>query len=381
MIRRDDVKWWLLEARKHPEAATEIIEALAERLIALDAENERLRAEILRLEREGPGGGDFAQLTALRHRVARLQALLDSHGVGEPAVIFLSQHLGAARVDLSRVRLAAERDEPIFERHALVQLRALLLARAQDELLLMTSRGRALRLPPADVPPTEELGGLRLLEGRLQKGEWLAAGRAVGRSPRFWTVVTRRGYVRQFLRAAFDRDAAQGQPIVESPISRDVPVAIVDGDEGDLLVITRWGKLARFPQRAIDAQGSLALEAGADDEVVGALPVTAEGEIVVVTSAGLALRRETAQFEARSQPGGEGRAIIHAYDVLGAFAPDPEAVLLLATYSGRVALVDVADVPNYERLGKGVQVVDFSRDPAAGVALVPGSFAQVYLTG
>ena len=46
-----------------------------------------------------------------------------------------------------------------------------------------------------------------------------------------------------------------------------------------------------------------------------------------------------------------------------------------------MALVDVADVPNYERLGKGVQVVDFSRDPAAGVALVPGSFAQVYLTG
>ena len=43
MIRKDDVKWWVAEAEKHPEAASSIVEELAKRLLALDVENERLR--------------------------------------------------------------------------------------------------------------------------------------------------------------------------------------------------------------------------------------------------------------------------------------------------------------------------------------------------
>ena len=43
MIRKGDVQWWVLEARKYPEAAPIAIEFLAERLSELDKENEDLR--------------------------------------------------------------------------------------------------------------------------------------------------------------------------------------------------------------------------------------------------------------------------------------------------------------------------------------------------
>lgn len=43
MIRKGDVQWWVLEAKKHPQSVPTIIEELAKRLAELDAENERLR--------------------------------------------------------------------------------------------------------------------------------------------------------------------------------------------------------------------------------------------------------------------------------------------------------------------------------------------------
>ncbi|NLE99452.1 MAG: hypothetical protein GX601_00590 [Anaerolineales bacterium] len=386
MIRTGDIKWWLIEAKRHPEAAPEIIEALAARLVELDGENERLRAEILQLEREGAGGADIRQVSALRQQVERLQSLLESQGAGEPAALLISQPLHAARVPLSALRLAVEPGvemaQRFFRSGALLRLALLLLARPHDELLLLTSRGRALTMLPADVSAVSGADGqatLTPIEGRLQQGEWLTGGAAVGRPPRFWTVVTQRGFVRQYLRAAFERDASQGGRVIESPIARDVPVAIVDGDEGDLLLCTRWGRVARFPQRTIEAQGSLALELEPDDEVVSALSLPAEREIVFVTMAGLAVRRATAQFEARTRPGGEGRAAIQAFDVLGAFPYDGGSALVLATYSGRLVALPLAHLPLQERLGHGSPLADFARDPAAAAALAPGVYAQVYL--
>ncbi|MEA3340707.1 MAG: hypothetical protein U9R15_12125 [Chloroflexota bacterium] len=41
MTSKDDVKWWGLEAKKHPESVATIIEELARRLIELDVWAER----------------------------------------------------------------------------------------------------------------------------------------------------------------------------------------------------------------------------------------------------------------------------------------------------------------------------------------------------
>ncbi|MCK4315768.1 MAG: hypothetical protein KAX24_08355, partial [Anaerolineae bacterium] len=54
MIRKSDVQWWVLEAKKHPESAPAIIKELAKRLVELDTENEHLREKIIRLQRRAP---------------------------------------------------------------------------------------------------------------------------------------------------------------------------------------------------------------------------------------------------------------------------------------------------------------------------------------
>jgi DNA gyrase/topoisomerase IV subunit A len=208
----------------------------------------------------------------------------------------------------------------------------------------------------------------------LGDNEQLAVVVGVADPPRFWTVVTRRGYVRQLIHIYFDRKGAQGESLVESPFHNDAPVALVDGDRGDLMVFTRWGKWTRFPHRAIDSQGSVALELEPDDEVVAALAVESDAEVLVATAAGYAMRRDTARLEARTRPGGAGKTLIQAFDVLGAFPYEPDGGLLYLSYSGKLTFVAARDVSHHERYGKGTQMCDLTRDPAVALVFVPQPF-------
>jgi DNA gyrase/topoisomerase IV subunit A len=272
---------------------------------------------------------------------------------------------------LSQVQQLAREARPLPGK-APGRLGRLLLARPDAELSLLTSQGRGHKTLLADVPPLVAGGDWSVAEGpELVPGEWLTAAAAVTEPPRFWTVVTRRGFVRQFLRIRFDRQLAQGDQLIESPIRNDVPVALVNGDEGDLLVLTRWGRGVRFSQRVIEGQGSMALELEPDDEVVAALPLPSDTQILVVTAAGFAVRRDTVQFKARSKPGSAGKGLIQAFDVLGVLPHESEAHLLYLTYSGKLALVPVADIPLYTQSRKGSRVRTFDRDPAVAVTLVP----------
>jgi len=381
MIRKGDVQWWMLEAKKHPESAPTIIAELAKRLTELDAENEQLRDKIIRLQRRTPAAADSAEVNSLRRKVATLQGLLNSLADGEastePSVVFLSDQLQSARMSLSQVQRLAHEGRPALGSRALLGRRCwLLLARPHDELLLLTNQGRGLKVLPSDLPSLVEGGDWPITEGQgVAVDERLTAAVAVAELPRFWTVVTRRGYVRQFIRIGFDRKLAQGDQLVESPFHNDEPVAIVNGDRGDLLLLTRWGKGVRFPQRAIAGQGSLALELDPDDGIVTALPLLSDTEILIVTASGYAARRDTARplFKARSRPGGAGKTIIQAYDVLGVFPYEPQARLLYLTYSGKLAFVSTAGISLHKRSRKGTQVHDFGRDPAVAVAFVPGA--------
>ena len=375
MIREGDVQWWVLEAKKHPQSAPTIIEELAKRLVELDAENERLRDEIIRLQHRAPAAAGSAEVSALRHEVTTLRRLLESEASGEPSVVFLSDRLQAARAPLPQVERLAHEGRPALDSRALLGHRCLLLlAHPHHELLMLTSQGRGLKMQPSDVPSLVEGGDWPISEGQeLAAGERLTAAVAVAEPPRFWTVVTRRGYVRQFLRIGFDRNLARGDQLIESPFHNDEPVAIVNGDRGDLLLITRWGKGVRFPQRAIAAQGSVGLELDPDDEVIAALPLPSDTEILIVTAAGYVMRRDTSQslLKARSRPGGAGKSLIQAYDVLGIFPCKPQARLLYLTYSGKLAFVSTADIPLHTRSRKGARARTFDRDPAVAVRLVP----------
>ncbi len=377
MIRKSDVQWWILEARKHPDSASEIIEELAKRLTELDAENERLRDEIIRLQRRAPAAAPAAEVEALQRKVETLQSLLDGEKTAETCVVFLSDRLQSARLPLSQAQRLARDGRPVMDKQALFGLRCLLLARPHDELLLLTSQGRGLKVSLSSVPLLTEEGNWPTTEGQgLTAGERLAAAVVASNPPRFWTVATRQGYVQRFVRAALDRRLTQGDQLVRSSFRNDEPAAVVNGDQGDLLLVTRWGKGVRFSHRAIEGQGSVALNLDPDDQIVAALALPAEAEILIATASGYAARRDTAHFPARSRPGGAGRTLIQAQDVLAVFPYSPEARLLYLTYGSKLALVSAADIPLQERAGKGTALRDLGFDPAVAAAFIAEDLLQ-----
>jgi len=376
MISEGDIQWWVLEARKNPASAPAIIEELARRLVELDSENERLRDEAVRSQARAPKEADGAELVALREKVAALQRLVDETRA-ELSLVLVSARSQPARLEVRQAqRLARERCR-IASAESLINLRRLLPVRTSDDLLLLSSLGRGSVVHASDIPPArEQTIWPELADSDSKDNEWLATAATSTHPPRFRTVVTRRGFVRQYIRVSFDRALELGQHVVESPLRRDEARAIVDGDAVDLMVVTRWGKAERFPQRSVAAQGSVGIELEEDDEVVAALPLDDDSDILVATAAGYVARRASSALAAATLPGGRGKGLIRAYDVLAVFPFDAGQHLLYITYSGKVVIEPLRDVPLAARSTKGHLLHELSHDPAIAVALLPSTFVQ-----
>ena len=375
MIRKSDVQWWVQEARKDLAAAPEIIEKLAERLAELDEENEQLRNQVLRLERgAAPAGAASPDLDTLQRKVDSLQSILQSQSSTETALVLLSDQLKTARLPLSRVRLRLRHDKPALDRTAVLELRRLSLARPQDDILLLTNIGRVLRLSLHDVPfMADETSWPDVGPLSLRAGERLTAATPIDAAPRFWTIVTRRGYVRQFLHAQLDRLIETGETLLPDSTQHDEPVSVVNGDRGDLLILTRWGQAVRFPQHTVMGSGIQGLQVERDDEVVAALPLAIDVEILALSAAGYVLRRDSAGIKRQSKPGGPGKPLLQAYDALALLPFAPRGKLLFLTFSGKLVMALPDRIPIQTRLGKGTQIETLDRDPAVGVVFVPGS--------
>lgn len=372
MIRRSDVQWWVLETRKHPEAAESIIEELAKRLIELDTQNEKLRDEIIQLQRHTQAPVETEETDRLRRQVSALQQQIRDTNTHTPSVLLLTDTFEACRIPVSLAATLARDGRPISHDQLTSRPRHMVYAQPGDQTILLTSTGRGVRLETSGLPrPGASAGWTQPADFQAQDRERLVSATATTASPRFWTVVTRKGLVRQLIHTDFDRRLSQGTQLVESPLHNDPAVAIVAGDEGDLLLISRWGKAQRVPHRALIGQSSGALEVGEDDQIASALTIKADTDILIVTASGYIMRRSTRRIASRPRPGGKGKALIQAYDVLAVLPVRPNARLLFLTYSGNLALASVAGVPVVERIGKGTQVHDFSRDPAVSVVIVP----------
>ena len=156
MIRKDDVQWWALEAKKHPEAASQIIEELSKRLLHLNEQNEHLRDEIIRLQGHARTTQVDAEMAALRRKVRTLQDAVHGKTSSGAAIAFLSERQQGARLALTSADELARRDTPVLGDQMLLELCKVLPANLSDGLLMMSNHGREFKLQVADIPAFTE---------------------------------------------------------------------------------------------------------------------------------------------------------------------------------------------------------------------------------
>lgn len=336
-IRQQDIQWWLREVKLHPESASTIIRSLAERLEELDRQNEELRAELIKTRRLLTGRGARVDTQHLKQQVAgarhpstiplvneRSQSARGlARGVSPlPDIIILSRSGKGFRAPLDGLERSAQERALTRVTPALERGPHLLATYPDDELVLLTQKGKGLFIAVKEVPLKMDASQIPLRPIpaiQLDPGDTIAAIVTADqlRGSRWITLVTRGGFIRQTILAALERQISREDDLIASPLAADEPLLMLGSDmRDDVLLFTHQGKWTRFPGKAIPGRGAVGIELQAGDEVVGAASLNADCELLVLTSDGFAFRRSSEALKARSRPGGAGKAMLRRGGVL-----------------------------------------------------------------
>lgn len=383
MIHSDDVTAWIAQVRQQPEAAPGIIEALAARLMELDQQNEALRAELLRLRRNQETAADGGRVAALTRRMQALERQLErgvQAGPGEVtrALLVFTLDGRGARLPLPIAKAWRRRDDLALVADHL-RPRYLLVVAEEDDLLLLSDKGRAVRLSVADVGPgSPPANYLPLLpELTLDLDESISVIAPLTASFDRLTLVTRKGYARSFRRAEMDSLLERNLPLHSSPIEGDYPafVTLSDG-KSELLVVTRDGKGVRFSERLVGVQSQPAINLERGDVVVGAAVVKERTtkrpqDIVTINADGVATRREMSGFTAHPTAGNRGKIFTRIKNLIAAAPVDQDGALWLLTASGQLLAVPAAKVPSGPGASSGKALVKLDKDRLVALAVSP----------
>ena len=254
--------------------------------------------------------------------------------------------------------------------------RRLLIAVTDDELLLLTDKGRALRVKVTDVdyaePPVSYLS--LLPESVLELDESISVIMPLPLSFGQMTLITRKGYARSFRRAEVASLLERGLPLHSSPVVGDYPAFAVTGDgEGDLLIATRLGKGVRFPERQVGVQAKPAINLDRGDVVVGAAIVNSAMTMAMVGAEGAAARRDLDGFGAHPTAGNRGKILTRIDNVIGAAQVGAKDHLWLLTDKGALVVVPSSRVPTGPGAASGRIVVRLDEDRIVAVAASKGT--------
>ncbi|MEN8098340.1 MAG: hypothetical protein ABFQ89_04630 [Chloroflexota bacterium] len=375
MIRKSDIRWWISEVEKHPEAASDIVDKLAQRLVELDQENERLRDRLVHLEKTRTAGSD-AQSKALRHEIKELKATL---GVKSSSSLLVAWDSGRMlRVPISRLRLAVQQRKPLFSSGSALGISSMCMLRPGQEVLVITNEGRLTRVRPEKTPtldPGNKVEPESLIE--LAEYEQIALLRAYTHAPRFWTIVTRRGNAGQLMHAQVNRLAMGSWMPLTWIEERDPPASICEGDQGDLMTLTTNGMVMRIPHRLIGKPGTSIIKLEDYDRVHASASVKIDQDVVLVTASGMVWRLDLEKVKRYSSPGKLGQRLIRTHDLLSAFAANDNRAVAIVRTSGKVSVIHPSSIKQTRKPLVDDALEELAHDPGLFAVDVPRALMHV----
>ena len=252
----------------------------------------------------------------------------------------------------------------------------LFVASTHAHILIFSDRGRVYRIKVHEIPDVGPAGRGKAIANlvNMEPGERIATLQAVrewpeGDGERFVVMGTRRGVVKKTDLRAYRRPRADGI-IAMSVRPDDVVIAaeLTDGN-GEILIATRDGMAIRFPEahaRAMGrtAQGVRGVSLRAGDEVVSMAVVKPGGTVLTVTERGYGKRTELDEYRVQSR-GGVGIINIYTSDrngrVAGVVYVERADELMLITQQGKILRMVASDIRPIGRATQGVRLIEDRR--------------------
>ncbi len=364
MLQPDDVAAWIAQVRQNPEAAPDIVKALAARLVELDQQNESLRDQLVRLRRQQTAPPDSQRtIQDLKRQLEQALAARPSDTLDEAtarSLLLFTLDGRGGRLPLPSLADWQERDDPSLVAGHL-RPRRLLVAGESDRLLVVSDKGRVARLAVSEIDSVEPPAGYLSLVANLSLDldESISVVLRLAGAARFGrlTLITRKGYARSFTQTELESLLERNLPLYSSPIEGD-SVALVLLSEGhkELLVASRSGKGVRFPERVVGVKAEPAIRLDRGDYVVGAAVVDDETTVLALTADGVAARRQMGGFAAHATAGNKGKTLIRSPGLMALAPVAPADTLWLLTADGRLLSLPASRVPAGPGAARGIQV-------------------------
>lgn len=351
--------------------------ALKRYLRTLEQENARLRQELLELRqaatrrqraevlRESRSEAPAAQLATTRYPDDVMVLTITARGLAKRSP--LNDYATQRRGGIGVYDIQSTRDDLVAH---------LVLARESAGLLVLSSRGRAFRLPVDSLPLTEVRGRGASIPDRLMfsDDETVAAVLALDDeqdSRNTLLIATRSGWLRS-LHRNYVGVRLQSGTLLSDPKRGGPPAVMTLSDgAGEVLTVLRSGLGYRFSERLISREGVRGIQVHPDDAVVGLVSVKSdEDEVLLVTADGQGTRRQMAGFAANKSPGGQGKVIMKTDALAGAVrAGDGDEVLCISGFA-KVIRFAAGEVPAKSGNVQGVNVLDTRGDSLAALAVI-----------
>jgi DNA gyrase subunit A len=288
----------------------------------------------------------------------------------QPVSEYRAQHRGGRGRSAARVK-----EEDFIER--------LFVASSHDTLLCFSSAGKVYWLKVYELPLAGSGSRGRPIVNLLPlgEGEKVSAVLAVREfaADRYVLFATRRGLIKKTALANYSRPRSAGI-IALDILDGDalVDVALTGGHD-HVMLFTDDGKVLRFDEgdvRAVgrDARGVRGMSVRDDQAVIGMVVAQAGGDILTVTANGYGKRTPLADYPLRGR-GGMGVISIQTTarngQVVGAVQVAADAEVMLVTNAGTAIRTKVASISLLGRNTQGVKLMGVGEgEQLAGLAVV-----------
>lgn len=248
----------------------------------------------------------------------------------------------------------------------------LALADAAADLMLITNKGRAFRLPLAALAEAPVRGRGQPLSNHaplLPDERVTCMLPADGGS--YLVVVSERGQVRRYSAHLFG--AAMRPGVVVHDINYGGPPATAcwTGGDNDLFIATRTGNAIRFAEKQTPVRGCLGIRLERDDVVVAVAAVDDGSHVFLLGADGKGAWRQMAGFRPNKEPGAGGKVAMKTDALIGAVAAGEDDDVFILSSLSKIIRFRVAEVPAKEGVVQGVNCMELRADETVAVLASP----------
>jgi DNA gyrase/topoisomerase IV subunit A len=329
LIGQDQIEEWIHEVEERPATASIIVRFIANRLRDLTQRNEELLAENIELRSNKRVDEYEARIANLEYQLAMLKRQIggELHGAIDavsqaetrPETISLLLYLPTGQVLRSQVGIDALQPGQTAARRSgdLIpggRLPRLAVMNSQEELLFVFDTGRTVTMPVDSLPQVEsgDFSWQNAATVEPVPGEELAAVIPVGRLALadFIIQASRRGCVKKMMKTSFETHLAKkyiGAGIITRP---DLTCTLaMSGRDDHFVMASREGMLLTIEVSRLPFTIEETIRLAVTDYITSAFVVANRPTLLVVTTSGKAIYRESKWLEPAGSFKSRGQAI------------------------------------------------------------------------